>query len=175
MTIKYPAGVKAPTAPLKEKKPVKAKRHILSAANRGMVLENELNDSHGRRDVDGDVANSKVIVPIGIEVGEWPAVKKNHRDGDHLEDGLKFAEDVRGNDGSFGRSDQPERIDDEVSANHDDDAGEGDESVVGTEVRERQIDKGEIDEKLISDWVKEFAHIGDEVIFSRDLAIKHVG
>ena len=45
MTIKYPAGVKAPTAPLKEKKPVKAKRHILSAANRGMVLENELNDS----------------------------------------------------------------------------------------------------------------------------------
>ena len=45
MTIKYPAGIKAPTAPLKEKKPVKAKRHIVSAANRGMVLENELNDS----------------------------------------------------------------------------------------------------------------------------------
>ena len=45
MTIKYPAGVKTPTAPLKAKKPVKAKKHILSAANRGMVLENELNDS----------------------------------------------------------------------------------------------------------------------------------
>ena len=49
MAIKYPAGVIPPkaSAGIKKKTTKKegTKRHILSAANRGMVLENELNDS----------------------------------------------------------------------------------------------------------------------------------
>lgn len=49
MAIKYPAGVIPPKASTTTKKKTTKKngekRHILSAANRGMVLENELNDS----------------------------------------------------------------------------------------------------------------------------------
>ena len=45
MTIKYPAGDNAPTPPLTQKKTVKSKRHILSAANRGLCSDNVLNDS----------------------------------------------------------------------------------------------------------------------------------
>lgn len=45
MKINYPGGVK-PTKIIENKETSPKKRHILSAANRGMVLENEINDSN---------------------------------------------------------------------------------------------------------------------------------
>ena len=139
-----------------------------------LEINDEREEGHRCGDIDSDVADSEVIIPTGIEVGEWPAVKENHWDGDHLEDGLKFAEDVRGNDGSFGRSDQPEGIDDEVSTDHDDDAEERDCCVPAVEMRKRKINKSQIDKKLISDRIKELAHVSDEIVFSSDLAIEKI-
>lgn len=45
MKINYPGGVK-PKKITESKEAPQKKRHILSAANRGMVLENEINDSN---------------------------------------------------------------------------------------------------------------------------------
>ena len=66
-----------------------------------LEINDEREKGHRCGDIDGDVADSEVIIPTGIKVGEWPAVEENHWDGDHLEDGLELTEDVRGKDGAF--------------------------------------------------------------------------
>ena len=66
-----------------------------------LEINDEREEGHRRGDIDSDVADSEVIIPTGIEVGEWPAVKENHWDGDHLEDGFKLAEDVGSEDRAF--------------------------------------------------------------------------